>query len=263
MVASFIIPSMKIPPYLQILSGVLLAVLCLFVGLKSWNAYAEHSRIGVAVRDRDTIAVQGTGKVTASPDLALVNLGVQTEADTVRAGQDENTKKMNAIVAMLKASDIKADDITTGQYSISPRYNWDSGKQELVGYTVDQSVSVKIRDLDAVGETLAKAGDLGANQVGGIQFTIDEPESLEDEARSKAITDATEKAKVLADQLGLQIRKAVSFSESTGGYPAPYPMLAERAYDAMNMGGAAPVAPDIQAGSQDVISNVSVIFEVY
>lgn len=251
------------PTYLNILAAILLAVLAVFVGLKSWNAYAEHSRIGVAVRDRDTISVQGMGKVETTPDIALVNLGVQTEAAAVRAGQEENTQKMNAITKMLKDRGVQEKDITTGQYSIYPRYNWDDGTQQLVGYTISQSVSVKVRDLDSVGDLLAQAGDLGANQVGGIQFTIDDPEGLQDEARNKAIADAKEKAEVLADQLGLHIVKAVSFGESGNSTP-PMPYLSyDRVMAEEGVGGAAPTAPSIEAGSQEVVSYVTIVFEVY
>jgi len=252
------------PSYLNILAAILLAVLTVFVGLKSWNAYAEHARIGVAVRDRDTISVQGMGKVDSTPDLAIINLGVQTETSEVRVGQDENTRKMNAITKMLKDQGIADKDIKTGQYSVYPRYNWDDGKQELAGYTINQSVTVKVRDLDNVGEVLAQAGDLGANQVGGIQLTIDNPESLQDEARSKAIQDAKDKAKVLADELGLRIVKAVSFGESgDGGAPIPYAAYDRAETMAYGIGGAAPEAPDIEVGSQEVTSYVTIVFEVY
>lgn len=254
---------MKLPSYLQILSGLLLAVLVVFVGLKSWNALAEHYRIGVAVRDRDTISVQGEGKVTATPDVALLNLGVQSDADTVRAAQTDNTKKMNAITAMLKEQGVKAEDIQTSGYSIQPRINWENGQQDIVGYTVNQNVTAKVRELDKAGDILAQAGDLGANQVGGIQFTIDDPQALQDEARQKAIDDAREKAQALAKQLGITIVKVVSFNESGQGGPV-YPM-ADRVMtlEAGGMGGAPSPAPDIQPGSEEVMSDVQVVFEVY
>lgn len=253
---------MKLPKYLVVLSGLLLAVLVVFVGLKAWNAYAEHSRIGVAVRDRDVMSVDGTGKITTTPDVALVTLGVQTDAATVRAAQQENTKKMNAITAMVKGQGVAEKDLTTAGYSIYPRVDWNSGKQTILGYTVTQSLSVKIRDLDKTGDIISQAGDLGANQVGGINFTIDEPEALRDQARDKAIADAKKKAEALARQLGVTIVKAVSFAEQGVGGPI-YPMYSKTMeYDVANGQIAAP-APDIQTGSQDVVSNVTVVFEIY
>lgn len=250
---------MKLSQPLQILAGLLLAVLVVFVGLKSWNAYAEHYRIGVAVRDRDVISVAGEGKVTATPDVVHVSLGVQTDAATVRTAQAENTGKMNAITAMLKEQGIADADVKTENYSIYPRVNWESGRQNIIGYTVSQNLSVKIRDLDKTGDILARAGELGANQVGGVNFTIDDPSGLQNQAREKAINDAKQKAEQLARQLGLTIVKVVSFSESGGGMP-PMPYYARDLAVAEGVGGAA--APDIQTGSQDVFSNVSVIFEV-
>lgn len=249
---------MNLSKPLQILAGALLAVLIVFVGLKSWNAYAEHYRIGVAVRDRDVITVAGEGKVTATPDIVRVSLGVQTDAPTVRAAQTENTNKMNAINAMLKQQGIVDADIQTEHYSIYPKVNWESGRQNIIGYTVSQNVGVKIRDLDKTGDILARAGDLGANQVGGVNFTIDEPSGLEDQAREKAIQDAREKADQLARQLGITIVKVISFSESSGGIP-PMPYYARDAALSAGIGGG---SPEIESGSQEVISNVSVVFEV-
>lgn len=251
---------MTIPKFLQVLLGLLLAVLTVFVGLKSWNAYAEHYRIGVVARDRDTITVGGEGKVKATPDLTRITLGVKTDGATVQPIQTENTRKMNAIIAMLKQEGITEEDIQTERYAVSPRYNWDSGQQNLIGYTVNQNVSVKVRDQEKTGTIIGKAGELGANQVGGIDFMIDDPTALQDQAREKAIADAKKKADALARQLGITIVKVVSFSESGHGNPTPY----YKAYDlgVEAMAGNAASAPNIEVGSEEVLSNVTVIFEV-
>lgn len=249
---------MKNNKFLQGIVGLLAVALILFVAAKTRNTLAEYDYVGKAVRDRDTISIQGEGKVTAKPDLARLDLGVQTDAATVRDAQQRNTQRMNAIIAAVKEMGVAEKDIQTSGYSIYPKYQYDEGKQTIIGYTVSQNVTVKVRNLDTVGDVLARAGELGANQVGGIQFTIDEPASLRDEARLKAIQDARKKAEALASQLGLTILKVVTFSESTGGMP-PVPVYA-KAYEA-DLRSAAP-APDIQAGSLDVISNVVVTFEV-
>jgi hypothetical protein len=245
--------------FLQGVVGLLALALIVYVGFLARNAAESYNYIGKAVRDRDTITVAGEGKVTAAPDLALISLGVQTEGVTVKDTQTQNTRKMNAIIAALKELKIEAKDIQTSGYSIYPKIDWNSGKQNIVGYTVSQNVSVKVRNLDIVGDVLAKAGELGANQIGGIQFTIDDPTALQDEARGKAIADARKKAQQLADQLGIKILKVVTFSEgSSYSPPTPYPMLEK----SVSAGSAQAVAPDIQSGSQDVTSNVNVTFEV-
>lgn len=245
--------------FLQGVLGLLGIALIIYVAFLARNAAESYNYLGKAVRDRDTITVAGEGKVTSAPDLALLNLGVRSDGATVKAAQTDNTRKMNAIIAAIKELKIEAKDIQTSGYSIYPKTDWSNGRQNILGYTVSQNVSVKVRNLDAVGDVLAKAGELGANQIGGIEFTIDDPTSERAEARGKAIEDARKKAEQLADQLGLKILKVVTFSETSrdGIPPMPYGVM-EKSLAA----DAAQVAPDIQSGTQDVISNVNVTFEV-
>ncbi len=244
--------------YLQGVIGLLAIALIVFVGFKARNAWEEYNYIGKAVRDRDMITVSGEGKVTATPDLAQISLGVQTDGLTVKQAQTTNTQKMNAIIAAVKSLGVADKDIQTNNYSISPKIDWSNGKQNITGYTVSQNVTVKVRALDKAGDVLARAGELGANQVGGINFTIDDPKALQDEARIKAIKDARTKAQQLADEIGLTIVKVVTFSESNGYIPPVYPIMNK----AMDMAAQVAPAPTIEAGSLDVTSDVSVTFEV-
>jgi uncharacterized protein YggE len=239
------------------LAALVLAILAVFLVAKTINTFAERDYIGKAVIDRDIITVNGEGKVTATPDLALLNLGVYSDGATVAAVQQSNTAKMNAIIDAMKKAGIKDADIQTSNYSLQPKIDWSNDRQRVIGYTLSQTVSVKVRDLTRVGDVLDSATGLGANDVNGVQFTIDDPSSLQDEARIKAIKDATKKAEALADATGLHLVKVVSFSESTPGVPMPL------MYDAR----ASNLAPEaaktqIEAGSLDVNTNVSVTFEV-
>jgi uncharacterized protein YggE len=236
---------------------VVLALLGLFLVAKTLNTFAERDYIGKAVRDRDLITVNGMGKVTAKPDLAKVDLGMYSDAQTVAAVQSDSTAKMNAIIDALKKMGVKDADIQTSNYSLQPKIDWSDNKQRVTGYTLSQTVNVKVRDLSKVGDVIESATTLGANQVYGVQFTIDDPTSIQDEARLKAIKEAQKKAEALADAVGLHIVKVVSFSEA-GGFEPPYPM----AYAGRDVANEKAVAPQIEAGSLDVNMNVSVTFEV-
>ena len=119
---------------------------------------------------------------------------------------------------------------------------------------------MKLRDLTKVGDVLDKVGQLGGNQVTGPDFTIDDPSSLNQEARLKALEDARKKADALSSVLGVHVGRVVTFTESVNTPPIPMPMM-YRAMDATVAGEAAP-APKIQTGSLDVTSHVSVTFEV-
>ena len=241
------------------LGSIFMVVLSLFFIFKIRNLGREYGYIGRAPLTQYTISIDGEGKVTATPDVAVVSLGVQSDAKMVKDAQADNSKKMNDIVKAVKDAGVKDADIQTTNYNIYPKYSYDQnrGTSDIIGYTVSQSVTVKVRDLDKVGGILFKAGELGANQVGGVQFTVDNPESLKVQAREKAINNAREKANVLFDKLGLKPGRIVSFNESGNG---AYPIYAKE-MSAYGMGGGAP-APSIETGSLDITVNVSLTFEI-
>ncbi|MBI4458164.1 SIMPL domain-containing protein [Candidatus Uhrbacteria bacterium] len=229
-----------------------------FLGLKAWNEARQHKFIGVPI-ERNTITIDGEGKATAIPDIALLDLGMTVERPTVSAAQKENTRVMNEIIAKLKAMGVDGKDIQTTNYSIYPSYDYLNGRQQLRGYTVAQSVKVKVRKLDNVSDILGAAGQLGANQIGGISFSVDEPEKLRQEARLKALKNAKEKAEALADVMGVELRRVVSFSESSGGSTPP--MFAK----AYGLGGGADMAvprPEVEAGSTEVVVSANVTYEI-
>ncbi len=243
--------------FVTVLASVLMLTLIVWVGLLARNAARSFDYIGVPLDERNLITVGGLGEVTSVPDMASITIGTMVDRPTVGEAQRENTRIMNDVIAAIKGFGVEDNDIKTANYDISPRYDYVDGRSSIGGYVVSQSVMVKIRDLASVGNIIAAAGEKGANQVGGITFVIDEREELENEARVAAFEDAKRKAQMLADAAGVKLRRIVSFSESTnGGYPVPVYAYAERA---MGMGGG---SPDIEAGSSDVISNVTVTYEL-
>lgn len=252
---------MKPNKLIQGILGLLAIALLVFIFTKTRNAYEEFNYIGKAVRDRDTFTVQGEGKITARPDVARIDLGIQTDGQTVKVAQTENTKKMNEIISAIKTFGINEKDIQTSNYNLTPKIDYTSGRQNIIGYTVSQSVTIKVRALDTAGDVLAKAGELGANQINGLQFTIDDPKLLQEQARDKAIDDARKKAQILADKLGLHLIKVVTFSESAA-YPVPMPMMYGMAKDMGRGVEASAPSPSVESGSLDVLSDVSVTYEV-
>lgn len=233
-------------------------MLVLYIGVLTWNGVAQHDAIGQEPRGRDTITIDGEGKVSGTPTLAEVSLGLYSEGQDVPKVQNDNNAKVNALIDAMKELGIAEADLQTNQYSISPKYDYTDGLQRVVGYTVSQSVSVKVRDLSRVGTVLSRAGQLGANQVNGLTFTIDDPSDLQQQARKEAIDDARAKAKELADAMGVRLVKVVTFSESSGT-PGPYPLAYSAFEDKV---ASAPVVPDVQPGELDVVSHVSVTFEI-
>lgn len=250
-------PSAK-PMWLKVIVGVAGVAVVIYLGALTRNAVKQYEYIGRPTERVYTITISGEGKVTAKPDIGQVSLGVQVEKPTVTEATKENTTKMNALIAALKVLGIAEEDIRTTNYSLNPQYEWPNGRQELRGYAVYQDVQVKVRDLEKVGEVISKAAEVGANQVGGLTFTIDDPEEYRQQAREKALANAKQKAEALAQSAGVQLGKLVEFNEGASNVPNPVYYL-----DAARTGyGGGSAAPEIQSGSQDVIVNVNVTYEV-
>lgn len=240
------------------LFGLLALALAIYVGVLTRNALEQYNYIGTVPHERDTITVEGDGKVSATPDIAMLQLGVQSDGATVAAAQADNTSKMNAITAAMKTLGVQDADLTTSNYSIQPKIDYNNGKQNITGYTVMQNLTVKLRDLSKVGDAISQAGQLGANVVSGPDFTIDDPTSVQAQAREKAIADAKTKAMALAQQLGVSLVKVTGFSEGSNTPPPIFPYAMNAAAGSVE---AAPV-PQVQAGSLDVQDTVNITYEV-
>ncbi len=250
-------PTWKEQPLMTVLVSAVLVSAAFLMWTRAQNIALERTYIGTAPHQRDTVVIDGEGKVTAKPTLGQISVGLYTEGAEVPVVQEENSRKVNAMIAAMKDLNIAEADLQTNTYNIAAKYEYKDGTQRVIGYTVSQNIEVKVRDLSKVGTVLSRVGQLGANQVNGVNFTIDDPASLKQEARRKALEDARSKANELAKALGVEIVHVVTFSES-GGTQAPMPMYRAEAMVA----SAAPTAPDIQAGSLDVISRVSVTYQI-
>ncbi len=246
------------PQWMMGVASVGALFLIAFLAALTRNAWREHAFIGRTSVAPHTITISGSGKVTAVPDIAVVMLGAQTEKRTVSEAQRENTRVMNALHERLASLGLPPDDIATSQYTVYPQYDWNDGRQTLRSYQVASQVTVKIREFDTIAAVLALIGELGLNQVGGLNFTIDDPEHFRQAARLKALKQARLKAQALAEAAGVRLGRIVSFSESDGGVnPPPYPLYAMK-----EASGGAAAAPDVAPGSQEVPVSVTVSYEI-
>src|SRR4030042_2708603 len=248
-----------IPPqeYLPYVFAVLGLVLIVFLGVLAYNAIKENKYIGKSAEYRNTINVSGQGKVLIKPDIGQVDLAVVTEVSTVAKAVSDNNQKMNKIIQAMKGLGVSENDLKTVIYNINPKYQYTSGRSSIIGYEVNQTLQVKIRDLDKTSQVLEKAAELGANQVGSLSFTIDDPEKIKEEARQKAIENAKKKAGEMEKSLGIKLGKIVGFDESSDSTVPPV------YYGVDGRGGGAEVpAPQIQAGQNEVVVTVNLMYEV-
>ena len=212
-----------------------------------------------------TFTVQGEGKIVAVSDIAQFNFGVSTEGGKGISGlKEDNAKKINSIIDFLKSKDVDAKDIKTTMFNISPRYNntyctynAPCPALEIIGYSINQSVTIKVRDLDKVGELLDGVVANGANNVSGLTFMVDDQDEFEKEAREEAIEEARDKAKDIAKAGKFRLGKLVSINEN--GYS---PVMPYRSFDMAKAGIGGGGEVKIEAGSQEIVINVTMQYEI-
>ena len=203
------------------------------------------------------ISVSGTGEASGAPDLALLDLGVSAGGKTVEAARDTAAEAMNDVLEAVKDNGVEDKDVQTRQFRIEPEYEFPDGKRVLIGFRVTNTVQLKIRDLDSVGDIIDDVADAAGDvvQVQNLRFTIEEPDELRAEARKEAMTDARDKAETLADLAGVKLGKPLSINESFG--PRPVPFL-EAVADGR---GGAEVTP-IEPGELEVSVSVNVTYAI-
>jgi len=206
------------------------------------------------------ITVSGEGRTFAVPDIALIQLGAVTEGLKVGDVVKENTEKMNNILKEIKDLGIEEKDIKTTTYNLAPRYEWaEDGKRIFKGYTLTQQINVKIRNFEKIGDVLEKSTEKGANLVGDLQFSIDEPEKVRQEARKEAIERAKTKASQIATDSGLKLVKLVNVYEDY--YPRTYSDTLYKSLEATG-GGEIAAPPEIQPGEQEVTVTIYLTYRV-
>jgi len=206
----------------------------------------------------NTVSFSGTGKVLAKPDVAVIDLSVVTQATTSKAAQDDNSKKSTAVVDFLKGQGINEKDIQTTGYNIYPQYDYTNGKSTLTGYQVNETITVKVRDLTKTDAVLAGVVTAGANQIGQLQLTIDDPDALQAQARAAAIKDAESKADALKQQLGISLGRVVNFVEDSGGVVPPIFYDTKSAVGGIGGGP----APEVATGQNEITVDVTITYQI-
>ncbi len=215
-----------------------------------------------------TITVNGEGEEKAVPNVTTFNFSITEKANTMEEAQRKATEKSNKAIDFLKNNGVAEKDIKTEGYNSYPVYDYSrpctafdcpTATNKIIGYEVSQNVSVKVREQEEAGRFITELGKIGASNISGIYFEIEEDDSLKEKAKDKAIADAKEKAEKLADTLGVKLGDIVSFGEDV-----PYTPV-----DGYGMGGAemmtksvSSVAPSLPKGENTYTSRVWITYEI-
>ena len=240
-----------------------IATLIVFAISTLWFV-ASYSRATEPTSFR-SFQVSAEGSVVTIPDIAQFSFGIITQGGIdLGITQEKNTKEMNAILTFLDNQEIEKKDISTKSYQVNPRYQYYSCNKEngpcpppeIVGYTIEQTVQIKIRDFSVIGGLLTGVVERGANNISQLSFSVDDATKVQNEARKEAIEKAKTKAKALADAAGFKVGRLLSIQEGFVSFPR---------YDdfvTLESAGRGAPAPTIEPGSQEVNVNITLTYEI-
>jgi uncharacterized protein YggE len=176
--------------------------------------------------DGTVLEISAEGISTRVPDLATIQAGVVTQAASASAAMAENSRRMAAVLAALRAAGIAERDLQTASISLNPQYRYENNQPPiLTGYQASNQVSVRFRDVAKSGAILDALVKQGANNISGPNLSVDKPEAALDEARTDAVAKARARATLYAQAAGLKVDRILAISEN-GAMPAPMPVMA-------------------------------------
>lgn len=237
------------------------AVVALVLGLDA-GAAEERER-----EDGPSLSVIGHGKVSATPDVAEISVGVLTQGATAKEAMTANNEAMSKLLGALKERGIATKDVQTTHINITPHYSQvapagaPAGEfaPKIVGYQVSNTVRVTVREITRLGQVLDSVVQSGGNQMHGIEFRFDDCEKLLDQARKRAMADARRKAELLAAEAGVALGVPMSIHEGTAPPPPTRPMMMH----ALGHGAMAPESSlPVAAGEQDLTATVEVVYRI-
>ncbi len=199
----------------------------------SGNAEAASSFHPNSIQPETTLSVSAEASVKREPDIAYITAGVREESETAQEAMAAQAEAMSGVFDALAAAGVAKKDMQTSNLSLQPVYDYEQvtvekgrtrNEQRLRGYVASNQLTVKVRDLDRLGETLDSLVTAGGNTFSGISFSLDDPSEAMNEARQKAMKDAMARAELLAGAAGLRVARIVSINESGGYMPQPVQM---------------------------------------
>lgn len=237
-------------------------------------AFGAISNWGNSLAPARTLTVSAQGKTTAAPDLAEVSFSVISQSTSSATLNANNDQKMTAAINFAESLGIASSDITTTNYDIEPNYQTNTvtvplavpqvvgvpvrtvSSSTITGYTLTQTVEVKIHDFANIAKLLGGLPGLGINQVSGVTFTFNNPDAFLAVARANAMAKAQAKAGEMAAEAGVTLGKVISVQEY-GNIPVFSPVNYRTASPLI---ASAESTPTIQPGTQDITDQVTIIY---
>jgi len=247
---------------LLVATGLVTISLALVLSLLGFGGCTGTTTIGAVdlINQQYGIWVSGEGEVSVTPDIAILYLGIEAQAETVAEAQTQAAEAMNDVLAALDDSGVAEQDIQTQYFSIDQITRWDSDSDEqvVIGYRVVNMVTVTIREIEQVGPIIDAVATAGGDltRINGVSFSVDDPTLYYQEAREAAMADALAKAEQLVALAGVELGEPFYISEGSVSPPVVY-----RDTDFLVEGAGMPSTP-ISAGEIELTLTVQVAYGI-
>lgn len=212
-----------------------------------------------AVEEADyRLTTKGEGIVMVTPDIAYINIGVETEDVDASSAQAENAALMTKVEAAIAKAGVNKEDMKTLNYSIYKSYNYVGDNEREEVYRVSNTLKVTVRDLDGLGGLIDAASKSGANQINSIEFTVENQDAYYQEALVLAMDNAKGKAEAILGTMNKTVSMPVSITETS--YGGPIMRSTDTIMFSAKMESASYATP-ITAGDIEVSANVTVEYD--
>lgn len=235
-------------------------IIIFFIALFAYTRLAgpiPFTITSVSTTKTDTFSVTGEGKVSVSPDIAIVSAGVQTQGATVKIAQNDLNTLINAVSSAVKKAGVKDEDIQTANYNINPMYDYNADTPRLNGFQASSNLTIKVRAIDTANSVIDAATQAGANQLEGISFDVDDKTTAQNKAREKAVDQAKTKAANAAKIAGFTLGKIINYSENFGNGPRPVLMYAKA-----DIANPQEAPTQIETGSNEITVTVTLSYQI-
>lgn len=239
-----------------------LVPLCVSLALSAFLLAGPAVGPALAQDKTPLLTLTGHGTVSATPDLAIISIGMVSEAKIASDALQDNNSKTTAVLSALKKAGIKSADLQTSNFSIQPNIVYPNSKSlsrdsgpRIVGYTVNNTLFVRVRDTSLIGTVLDQAIRLGGNSISGPNFDVEDGTPFRADARRQAMQNALAKAQDYAEAAGVKLGRIARIEEQASYSPRPEMAMAMRTVSA-------PSSVPIESGQVSFSATITVHWEI-
>lgn len=211
--------------------------------------------------EQNVITVQSAETVKVVPDMAEIRFSVSTQEKDAKTCQEKNNEDLTRVIQFLKDFGISEESLQTSNYGMNPIYDWSSG-QTITGYEMETTLTVSDVTIDQTGTLLSACVDAGINNINRISYFSSQYDSCYQEALTKAIASARDKAQAIADASGCTLGTVVHVEEYTDSQEIRYNSYAKQAARMENSSAGAMEDMAVEPGQVSIEARISADFSI-